>query len=61
LQLAQDLYGPDRAVLIMRKHIALYLKGLPKAGELRIKIFSLTSVQEVNETLIHYLHTFNTN
>jgi len=61
LQLAQEIYGSERAALIMRKHIALYLKGLPKATELRVKIFTLTSVQEVNETLMQYLYTFSTN
>ena len=51
---AGDCYGPDRAVLIMRKHIATYFKGLPRAAEIRKQIFYLRQFQDVHDTLRSY-------
>lgn len=50
-------YGPRRALLFMRKHISYYIKGMPQAGELRLHIFSRTTVESIIETLTEYLGT----
>lgn len=50
------LKGEDVAVREMRKHIAWYLKGLPKSGIVRSKINELVSQDQVEKTMFEYLH-----
>ncbi len=57
MEYAKELYGADRAVLIMRKHIATYLKGLPKAADIRKRIFTQKNYKDVHETLSGFLHS----
>ncbi len=46
--------GETRAVVIMRKHMGWYVKGLPGAAALRRRLFSLTEVRQVEEALRDY-------
>jgi len=43
--------GEPRAVPQMRKHIALYLKGIPGAAALRERIMRIESAAEAIETI----------
>ncbi len=47
-------YGARRALTFMRKHIAYYIKGMPQAGSMRLRLFSLSTVENVVETLVEY-------
>jgi len=50
-QAAIEKYGAQRATHLMRKQIAAYIKGMPKATELRRNIFSLDDAGQVLDTL----------
>lgn len=43
--------GEAAAVREMRKHVGWYLKGIPRAAEVRRKVNSLTTVHELRNTL----------
>lgn len=47
--------GEHRGILEARKHIACYIKGIPHSNELKAKIFTITSLSELVETLEHTL------
>ncbi len=47
--------GPQRATYFMRKHIAAYIKGMPKATEFRRNIFNLDDANAVLNTLQNYM------
>lgn len=55
-QAAIDRYGANRATHLMRKQIAAYIKGMPKATELRRNIFRLDDANQVLDTLQNYMH-----
>jgi len=44
----------------MRKHIAWYIKGFPKASELRQKINTLEALSQLCEVLLPYLESGQT-
>ncbi len=46
-----DELGESRAVPAMRKHLALYLKGMPNAAQLRERIMHLDRAHEVRALL----------
>ncbi|MEW6776505.1 MAG: tRNA dihydrouridine synthase DusB [Bdellovibrionota bacterium] len=48
-------YGEERAVKMFRTHLSGYLKGLPRAAEMRHRIFSLCSEREVAQALAAFL------
>ncbi|NIA30374.1 MAG: tRNA dihydrouridine synthase DusB [Actinobacteria bacterium] len=54
-QAAIEKYGAQRATHLMRKQIAAYIKGMPKATELRRNIFSLDDAGQVLDTLQNYM------
>lgn len=54
LDLTIDIFGAKRGVLMMRKQIGLYLKGMPHATEMRRTIFTMNSPQAVKESLLNY-------
>jgi len=56
LHYSQEIFGTDRAIHFMRKHIASYLKGLPGAADLRTRIFAQKNYKDVYETLNLYLN-----
>lgn len=51
-----ELKGEKKAVLEMRSHIPWYIKGLYKATSIKQKINSLSSKEEIKETLMSYLN-----
>ena len=53
-ELAIKYDGEFKAVREMRKHAAWYLKGLPKSSEIRNVVNSLSTTQEVVNTLQKY-------
>ena len=53
-ELAIKYDGEFKAVREMRKHTAWYLKGLPKSSEIRNVVNSLSTTQEVINTLQNY-------
>lgn len=53
-ELAIKYDGEFKAVREMRKHTAWYLKGLPKSSEIRNVVNSLSTTQEVVNTLQNY-------
>ena len=55
LDLTAEVFGPRRGVLMMRKQVGLYLKGMPNATDLRRKIFTINSMSVVKDTLLEYL------
>ncbi len=55
LDLTADVFGPRRGVLMMRKQVGLYLKGMPNATDLRRKIFTINRMSVVKDTLFEYL------
>ncbi len=50
-ELLTKLKGEHLALLEMRKHAAWYLKGVPGAADLRRRISSITSAEELGELL----------
>jgi tRNA-dihydrouridine synthase B len=54
INLAIEQKGEEIAIKEMRKHICFYIKGLPKASEIRDKINHLTTKNEVEESLKEY-------
>jgi len=54
LDLQEETYGAQVAVLTMRKHIASYLKGLPHATEVKAQIFRQTNIAQVRRELQAY-------
>ena len=50
--------GEYTAVREMRKQIAWYIKNMPEASRIRVKINSLESKDEVEKTLIEYFNTY---
>lgn len=48
-------FGEKSAIPRMRKHIAWYLKGMPYSTEIKERINSLTTEEEVARTLKNYL------
>ncbi len=49
-----DLLPEKRAVVEMRKHLAWYSKGLPRAAELRRELHALTAAAEIRELIGKY-------
>ncbi|MBN1465383.1 tRNA dihydrouridine synthase DusB [candidate division KSB1 bacterium] len=49
-------YGDRRGVQMMKKQIALYLRGFPCAGAIRQKIFAMDRHADVADVLSEYLH-----
>jgi nifR3 family TIM-barrel protein len=43
LRLSAEAFGPERTMHMMKKQVALYLKGFPDASELRQQVFSASS------------------
>jgi len=50
-----SLKGEAKAIPEMRKHLAWYLKGLPKTAALKEKIFHIKSAAEIEKILLDYL------
>ncbi len=51
LELSADVFGPQRAVHMMKKQVALYLKGLPNASELRQRLLQLHHYENMHAVL----------
>ena len=51
---AADFYGTRKAVTLMRKHISFYIKGMPKATELRMDLFAKSTIQDMVTCLSRY-------
>jgi tRNA-dihydrouridine synthase len=49
-------YGEKRGVLVFRKHIVRYTRGLPGASKLRPELMRCTTAEQVNEQLGRFLH-----
>lgn len=49
--------GPAAAAREMRKHVAWYVKGLPRSHQVRERIHQTRSVEEMSELLRAYLET----
>ncbi len=47
-------YGPETGILLMRKHLGWYSKGLPNSTEFRVKINASQTLQEVLKYLNQY-------
>jgi tRNA-dihydrouridine synthase B len=53
--LAMDMYGTDRGVRLMRKHLAWYTKGFPGGNDYRQQVNTLTDADAVRDlTDRHY-------
>jgi nifR3 family TIM-barrel protein len=46
---------PRRAVVEFRKHLGWYTKGIPGGKHLRVRLFQVTSLKEIEELLVGYL------
>lgn len=55
LELKAEYDGVRRAVKEMRPHLAWYLKGVPNSAEIRAKLNSAVSMEEVRQLLISIL------
>ncbi len=55
LQYSQEIFGTDRTIYNMRKHIVSYLKGFPGASDIRTKIFAQKDFQGMYGTLNYCL------
>lgn len=51
-----DEKGEKRGVLEARKHIAWYIKGIPHSNEIKTKIFTISSLSEIEEILNNSLN-----
>ncbi len=60
IQRMVGFYGERRGLLLSRKHISWYLKGMPNASTIRQKIFTLKTYQMVKEELSDYLCSLQT-
>ncbi len=47
----KEEYGEKHSLLIYRKHLAWYIKGIPGAAGLRKKIFTMTGFSEIEDTI----------
>jgi len=54
LELLVSVRGEKRGVREMRKHLAWYIKGLPRSSTLRAILVTLNEVAQVKQTLINY-------
>ncbi len=54
LRLGIEFYGEKHAVLMMRKQLLLYFKGLPGAAEMRKRLLQQTTFEGVQETVNEY-------
>lgn len=52
LELSADVFGPKRAVHMMKKQVALYVKGFPNASELRQRLFQVSEYNDMVEVLL---------
>ncbi len=41
-----DYYGPDKGLILFRKHVVRYITGLPAVGEVRVPLLTCTTAQE---------------
>jgi tRNA-dihydrouridine synthase B len=55
LELSAKQYGEKTGVVRMRKHMAWYTSGMPKARELRQQLFRLETLAQVREVFHQYL------
>jgi tRNA-dihydrouridine synthase B len=55
LGLTLKIKGERLAVLEMRKHLAWYIKGLPKAAQIRAELNQTKSIVEMEQLLLGYL------
>ena len=46
-----EIKGERRGVFEMRRHLACYFKGLENFKETRLKLVTLTDIEELNKTL----------
>jgi len=59
LRLLIKLKGETMAVKQMRKHLAYYLRGLPRAARLRQRLYTMTTEAEVTTCLNNYQMEIN--
>ena len=50
-KLLREEYGEKHSLLLYRKHLAWYIKGIPGAAACRKKIFTLTDYDEIERTV----------
>jgi tRNA-dihydrouridine synthase B len=55
LELSAKQYGEKIGVVRMRKHMAWYTSGMPKARELRQQLFKLETVAQIRDVFDRYL------
>lgn len=58
INLQVEHLGENTGIKEMRKHMTYYLKGLPKASEIRQKINQIETKKELEECLIEYFKSF---
>lgn len=49
-------HGPKKGLLDIRKHLAMYIKGVPGASEARAKLVRVESVEEI-KSILEYIKT----
>lgn len=54
-QLMVEEYGPERGVIMMRKYLAWYVKGMRGAVELRSRMVRVSTLDEIDAILNDYL------
>lgn len=52
-ELLQEEYGEKHSLLLYRKHLAWYIKGIPGAAALRKQIFMISSLAEIKKIVNH--------
>lgn len=57
LELAIKEKGEYRGILEIRKHLAWYIKGLPRSSAFRATLFKLKNVSKIKEELINYFYS----
>jgi len=55
LELSKETFGEQRSVYMMRKQLSLYFKGFPNASEIRKKVFSLETFDEIKKVIFDQL------
>jgi tRNA-dihydrouridine synthase B len=49
-------YGENKGTLLMRKYLGWYVKGFPGAADLRVSLFSVSTMADVDRVFADYLN-----
>ncbi len=58
LELSKETFGEKRCVFMMRKQLSLYFKGFPNATQIRKKLFSLETFDDIKKVIFDQLNFY---